>query len=296
MQCLSPQPGCLPDSREHFVYCFIKPDIAEARSKRHTHKLFSWHQLLHRCMTSWMVAWLSSCHGCYQMNKFATILQNWNMLAWIRNLGIVRVSAAMLNTFGLPADFSFLPYRWDLSCRGQLLGGFRAVQSAPVRQAPALVRSQSRTEGPASSAIHAHARCNKLVINNTSNKTPHVGPVIKSTLCFYSPVYHSCIPRYVTWCDCIRNTQCNVWHMYWESGTIQHEWARLHVFVLHCEECSALSQCHTTVFAHCPKQAGWRTLQHICVRQQHDKHTDIDTITWKTQTFPKRSQAMRLPL
>ena len=54
-------------------------------------------------------------------------------------MGIVSVSAAMLNTLGLPADISFLPYSWHLSCRGQLLGGFKVVQPAPVRQLPALV-------------------------------------------------------------------------------------------------------------------------------------------------------------
>lgn len=71
-----------------------------------------------------------------------SMTQNWVMLTCTRKIDLVRVAAAMLDTLGLPADISFLPYSWDLCCRGQLPGGFRIFQSAPVDQTRLLADSQ----------------------------------------------------------------------------------------------------------------------------------------------------------
>ena len=90
------------------------------------------------------------------------------MLTWIRNIGIVRVSAAMLHALGLPADISFLPYSWDLSCRGQLLGGFKVVHSAPVLQPPFIVRSQVMKEVLLFPLCIQHY--SKVMVNNTNDK------------------------------------------------------------------------------------------------------------------------------
>ena len=56
------------------------------------------------------------------------------VLTWTRYQGRVKNSKAKVRTWGLPADISFLPYSRNLSCRGQLLAGFRIDQSAPVGQ------------------------------------------------------------------------------------------------------------------------------------------------------------------
>ena len=76
--------------------------------------------------------------------------------AYLNQMGILRALAAMLYTLGLPADISFFPYSWDLSCCGQLLGGFKVVHSAPVSWPTPSVRSQVILGSPIQSAIHSN--------------------------------------------------------------------------------------------------------------------------------------------
>ena len=69
-------------------------------------------------------------HWCYAFRQFSKM--NISLLTCTRNIGCISCSAAKLNMLGLPADISLRPYSRDLARRGQMLPGFRTLQSAPA--------------------------------------------------------------------------------------------------------------------------------------------------------------------